>query len=484
MPAKRYHWSGFISGSRGKRQGKWPAVPAVQHLEARTFLSAVFESDGSAPPIQADFSWSMADRYGLDLNRNGLIDLPNSKSYVNPSAYVVKLDASSTASPLAVTAYRWTISGAGLSVPLVGSGQKLSARIPKLGEYTVNLEVEDSAGGKATCSQSILAKDVVIVQLGDSYASGEGNPEVPASKPRFVRWADGYTRAGSKQTGAETKQTKAMTRENLEAHRSTLCASSQAALALERSDPHFSVTYINLAQSGATIEEGLLSGKDGSVTDTYELPGQISELQGLLGVGKASQSRRIDFLSLSIGGNDIDFTGIIDDLLGFTKSNKSILKAFESKLKHLKADYTSLAKVLSRQFNVAHTLITAYPDMTRDEHGRYCEFADDVQFPWYISDSGAEFASTRILGPLNRAIAAANKATWQYVGGFLPEFVTHGYAASVPWFRTMSKARAMQGSETKAASLIPLSCGAFHPNELGHRSISKYLLSAIESEMT
>lgn len=455
---------------------RWSELIDIYEYNGSVFGHLLRSSTQSPPGPVPVFSWRMSDRYGLDSNNNGRIDMPNSKAYVNPASYTIRLDASSTMSPLAITSYKWTISGGGLSAPLGYTGQKISAKVPKLGKYTVKLDVVDSGGRKATTSQSVLVKDILIVQLGDSYASGEGNPEVPSSKPKSVRWADGVSDS--------------MTRENFEAHRSILCASSQAALALERSDPHFSVTYINLAQSGATIAEGLLEGKDGSVTGTYKLPGQILELQRLLGFGKQYQ-RRIDFLSLSIGGNDIGFAGILQDLLGIPlpKSTTSILKGFQRKLKNLKQgdnSYESLAGVLSRQFNIPHTLITPYPDMTRDDEGFYMMFANDVVLPFQISVTESQFASRQILTPLNSAIAAAAKQyKWQCVNGFLKDFLTHGYGANVHWFRQMAEARAMQGNEsTLIFQKTGVSSGGFHPNTYGLDDISKYLLSAIQSHMT
>src|SRR5207253_2849476 len=47
---------------------------------------------------------------------------------------------------------------------------------PAQGTYPVDLTVTDDAGGTATTSLPVTVKDLLVVSLGDSYGSGEGNP--------------------------------------------------------------------------------------------------------------------------------------------------------------------------------------------------------------------------------------------------------------------------------------------------------------------
>jgi len=93
-----------------------------------------------------------------------------------------------------------------------------------------------------------------------------------------------------------------------------------------------------------------------------------------------------------------------------------------------------------------------------------------------VSATSAQFASEQLFAPLNSAIqSTAGDKNWEFVSGFLPGFLSHGYAAAVPWFRTESEARTLQGSETSALGLIPISRGGFHPNVAGLSLIAQSL---------
>jgi hypothetical protein len=105
------------------------------------------------------------------------------------------------------------------------------------------------------------------------------------------------------------------------AHRSSAAAASQLALHLESHDDKSSVTFINLAASGATIRDGVL-GRYAGVEELKSLRNptrfrprdrngeiglepQVDELEYLLG------SRHADSVYLSVGGNDVGFANII-----------------------------------------------------------------------------------------------------------------------------------------------------------------------------
>ncbi|MGJ8563552.1 MAG: hypothetical protein ACSHXY_08360 [Alphaproteobacteria bacterium] len=103
------------------------------------------------------------------------------------------------------------------------------------------------------------------------------------------------------------------------AHRSSAAAASQLALHLESHDTKSSVTFINLAASGATMQTGLLAPYNG----VGELRGkgagpylprhngqlglrpQVDEMKALVG------NRTIDDIYLSVGGNDVGFANMI-----------------------------------------------------------------------------------------------------------------------------------------------------------------------------
>src|SRR5205814_1098593 len=108
-----------------------------------------------------------------------------------------------------------------------------------------------------------------------------------------------------------------------------------AATALERADPHTSVTFLHLAETGAQIREGVIEDYQGSeiepatsVWHAYHMSSELRQAEMLLGCWDSSVAdyrrehcRRIDVLSISIGINDIGFQQILYSL---TKSKTGL----------------------------------------------------------------------------------------------------------------------------------------------------------------
>ncbi len=143
--------------------------------------------DRAARPAQGQIpvtiNWKMADRFGpgYDLNRNGRPDLPNSYEYVNPGRYEVALEAriDTFGASSEGMSYRWTIAGPAGSSELVATGPKTIARLPE-GNHLVKVTVRLGDGRSGSAQEMIRVKDILVVALGDSLATGEGNPEEPA----------------------------------------------------------------------------------------------------------------------------------------------------------------------------------------------------------------------------------------------------------------------------------------------------------------
>lgn len=104
------------------------------------------------------------------------------------------------------------------------------------------------------------------------------------------------------------------------AHRSSATGASQLALHLEHSDEKSSVTFVNLAASGATTQNGLLGPYNGVFElkgrkdmDTY-LPryqGQVGLRPQLDEMNDLLDTRMADDVFISIGGNDVGFANMI-----------------------------------------------------------------------------------------------------------------------------------------------------------------------------
>src|SRR4029078_6185062 len=98
-----------------------------------------------------------------------------------------------------------------------------------------------SDGSSVTANRDVKVVDRFIAVMGDSYASGEGDPQT------FIQWGESAVLA-------------CPTWDDLRCHRSMYASSARAARILEQQDPHSSVTYLSRACSGATVAQGILGG--------------------------------------------------------------------------------------------------------------------------------------------------------------------------------------------------------------------------------
>ena len=144
----------------------------------------------------------------------------------------------------------WTLGGTRLQVADCARG--VSARLPLSGAV-VTLDLPDGAG----VSRFLAPTHRIIVAIGDSYGSGQGNPDLPA------RWRPGLTLSD----GAVAWMTR---RGNLARNgaarwldepcaRSFFSFQSLTALGIASRDPHVFVSFLHHACSGAEIFDGLLS---------------------------------------------------------------------------------------------------------------------------------------------------------------------------------------------------------------------------------
>jgi hypothetical protein len=136
-----------------------------------------------ATPVPVTISWAMAERFGpgYDRNRDGRPDLPNSYEYVNPGCYEVRLAAGVdiAGASAADIACDWTVSRPDGTIVLRASGLRPIVRLAE-GNYAASALVRLGDGRSGSARETIRVKDVLVVALGDSLATGEGNPEQPA----------------------------------------------------------------------------------------------------------------------------------------------------------------------------------------------------------------------------------------------------------------------------------------------------------------
>jgi lysophospholipase L1-like esterase len=224
----------------------------------------------------------------------------------------------------------------------------------RYGRPTVaTVEVSSGPDAPQRLSTEIRVRDILIAGLGDSIASGEGNPDRPIalSEEGFcfrsylgTAGAQYYrpSRAGYKGGRAceapdtlQAWQHQSALWLNSACHRSLYSYQTRTALALAVQYQHVAVTYLPLACTGATIADGLFNAqrarecpptKSGSACQGT-VNAQLTELREAITAAKRRQpDRKLDLILLSIGANDINFSGLVADVIVDTPTERALFR--------------------------------------------------------------------------------------------------------------------------------------------------------------
>jgi lysophospholipase L1-like esterase len=215
--------------------------------------------------------------------------------------------------------------------------------------------VEVSSGSEAPqrVATEIMVRDIFIAGLGDSIASGEGNPDRPialsdegfcfrsylgTAGAQYYRPSRAAYKGGRACEAPDTLQ--AWQRQsalwfNSACHRSLYSYQTRTALALAVQYPHIAVTYLPLACTGATIPDGLFGGQRARECPPTKSGGtcqgtvnaQLAELREAVAAAKKRQpDRKLDLILLSIGANDINFSGLVADVIVDTPTERALFR--------------------------------------------------------------------------------------------------------------------------------------------------------------
>ena len=342
--------------------------------------------------------------------------------YINPQkhkiiAEIAGLDEAANLTCTWLTAPKGgkELRGQSVSLPC---NEPLSLEVPYPGSVGLKVEI----GGREVLSTDAKVRDILVVAMGDSFASGEGNPDTPVRFSR-ERSAD-YGQAG--ESGADLtgypartgdwKQIgdKAFIAENAHwmdqaCHRSLYSHQLRAALQLAVEDPHLSVTFAGLSCSGAEVTFGLFLRYKGNewvpnppllsqisaaaeaqcgkretqaidLPEAYHMNGVIPELKGGLVLRKCASNaaRKIDLVMVSIGGNDIGFSRLVANAVLSDQSTLKMLGGWigevhgqaqaSTQLAALEQRYKSLNRALHSMLYVPweqsdRIILAGYPGM-------------------------------------------------------------------------------------------------------------------------
>ena len=122
------------------------------------------------------YTWSIGDRYGLDQDKDGIVDdhdgtrdLAGDKAFIQTPSYDLTFDT--CASPAVtergslITGYVLTLNGPE-SKTVNASGCKITAKVAKLGSYTAKVEIKVGPATVDSRTETITPKDLLLVSVG------------------------------------------------------------------------------------------------------------------------------------------------------------------------------------------------------------------------------------------------------------------------------------------------------------------------------
>jgi hypothetical protein len=309
----------------------------------------------------------------------------------------------------------------------------------------------------------ITVQNHLIVSMGDSIASGEGNPDSVNEQNELqpLRWVD------------------------RRCHRSGWSWHAQSAAGVATSKA--SVTFLSVACSGAGIQSGVLGPYAGeeNYQNFGDLAPQLDDVAEVLCPANKpdcypNERRNIDALLIQAGANDAGFGDAVHTCANpFTEcwNNATLVQSEQDKLEALPGLYTNLQqRIASKGLHIGKTFIAEYPNLLHGDDGKICSdiwlegaVADNKGswVNWFQEGDGdidaaeSTWAEQNIVNPLNAIVQNAAAANgWTFVSGVSSKFLTHGYCASPQdrWVRHYLESKSIQGNEK---------C-ALHPNITGH----------------
>ena len=341
-------------------------------------------------------------------------------AYVSPVAHDIEVKLTALQNGLLLSEFNceWRVDeNAPVIVPC---DEATDLRVPYPTGGTVSVQL----AGEQAVSQFVQVKDLLIAGLGDSFASGEGNPDMPVI-------LDSRRRAGNTRPARLNNDVSGNARWTDQlCHRSLYGHQLRAALQVAIENPRAAVTFLGYACSGATVDNGMLGPQDyveyksdgitGDTPSFHALSGgkrdtQLYRLLNDLCTEKLERNdglwacpgnrfrRNVDFVLLSVGGNDIGFSSLVGWATLRGTASASIAKFFgatvsakqfgENMRDILPAAYARLAKAIESRiplksgdvgFDASRVIITAYPDILVDERGGVCaageEDEDEAQY--------------------------------------------------------------------------------------------------------
>jgi lysophospholipase L1-like esterase len=308
-------------------------------------------------------------------------------------------------------------------------------------------------------ARKIGKDDVWIAALGDSFASGEGNPNVLGAPLNDWKWLD-----------------------DEQCHRST---HAWPYLVAKELGPRVSPRTVHLsflACTGASLGAGLTAPFTSAPTGFKDVirPPQLDQLQGQI----AAAGRKPDLVFMSAGGNDLGFSSLLMECLGLVPKPRvcpggdaSAELAERTRRVTGPAGLYALAasRLAAMGIPADRVFLLAYPNALEGRMRNLTGWGDleirsDCVTP--LVPGGKDpwtWASDHVVKPLQALQRDVVKTHgWQLIDGHLDDFERHSYcprnslAGGDSWWVGILNMVVRQWGFT----------GAFHPNQRGHRAVA------------
>jgi hypothetical protein len=409
---------------------------------------------------------------------------------------------------------------------------------------TADIPLPDGTIKRATAE--ILVHDVLIAGLGDSIASGEGNPDRQITLAddgfcfrRFLgttrsdyfrpgRFGYGGNKSCEGADGAASSDQQDWARHRARwmsaaCHRSLYGYQVRTALALAVQEPHLAVTFIPLACTGARIGKGLLEsqvasevvcGGRGPCPST--VPAQLIQLRDALALARKSRpDRTLDLVLLTIGANDVHFSELVANAMldqsaervvfaraGLIASVEDAQSALATRLPGDFAHLRAALKTLVRDGELGRVVYVAYSDPALSPDGTPCPSGRDgfdihpaFKVNGELVRRAAEFVEKSFL-PRLKALAlcqggarCAEADRMTFVDAHQAAFAEHGFCArsdSDPEFDQecfSHDGKSFHGSLVEGAAQ-PLKCGRSVREFRPYASRTRWIRTANDSYFT
>jgi hypothetical protein len=463
-----------------------------------TFLALSDDQREAAPVLAAEHAlarrhesgWAetMYDKTCWAAARNRHV-CPDKSDYINPSRHNVVVTLKGVVER--DVACRWITSElrqgrAGAESAIT---QPCGEPVVLAAPYPAGLAVRVEIGGVLLASTEIKVRDILVVGIGDSFGSGEGNPDVAVrfSPERTISYGGssddltGYpARIGSwKQVGDAAFVDNNARWLDQACHRSLYSYQLRTALQLAVEDPHRAVTYAGFACSGAEVTWGLFLRYKGNewvphppdlsqvsaaadaqcgkadapkvdMPEAFHMHGVIPELQGGLMLSKCSPetARKIDLLLMSVGGNDVGFARLVANAV---LSDESLVRSLggwfgqvhgnkesQELLTRLDQRYKAMNRALHGILHIPweesdRVVLTSYPPFALlDDAGKMCAdgSAGMEVFNEFKITQQAALSSAWLADKLDRIMEESAKTHgWTFASEHRQTFVGHGLCA-------------------------------------------------------